>query len=39
LEFTAKINWISKQINGDRELSKQNVARLIDIKTNKKDSG
>lgn len=33
LEFTAKINWISKQINGDRELSKQNVARLIDIKT------
>jgi L-fuculose-phosphate aldolase len=33
LEFTAKINWISKQLNGDRELSKQNVAQLLDMKT------
>jgi L-fuculose-phosphate aldolase len=33
LEFTAKINWIAKQINGDRELSKQNVERLLEIKT------
>lgn len=33
LEFTAKINWIAKQINGDRELSKQNVARLREMKT------
>jgi L-fuculose-phosphate aldolase len=32
LEFTAKINWISKQLNGDRELSKENVAQLLDIK-------
>lgn len=33
LEFTAKINWISRQLKGDRELSKENVAKLIDIKT------
>jgi L-fuculose-phosphate aldolase len=32
LEFTAKINWISRQLRGDRELSKENVAKLIDIK-------
>ncbi|MFJ5762179.1 class II aldolase/adducin family protein [Neobacillus sp. NPDC093182] len=32
LEFTAKINWISRQLKGDRELSKENVAKLIDIK-------
>lgn len=33
LEFTAKINWISRLLKGDRELSKENVAKLIDIKT------
>jgi L-fuculose-phosphate aldolase len=33
LEFTAKINWISKLLKGDRELSKENVAKLIGIKT------
>jgi len=32
LEFTAKINWISRQLRGDRELSKENVAKLIDLK-------
>jgi L-fuculose-phosphate aldolase len=32
LEFTAKINWISRQLRGDRELSKENVEKLIDIK-------
>jgi L-fuculose-phosphate aldolase len=32
LEFTAKINWIARQLSGDRELSKLNVAKLIDIK-------
>jgi len=33
LEFTAKINWIAKQLNGDRELSKQHVQTLVDMKT------
>lgn len=33
MEFTAKINWLAKQINGDRELSKQHVSRLKEIKT------
>ena len=33
LEFTAKINWIAKQINGNRELSTRNVERLIKMKT------
>jgi L-fuculose-phosphate aldolase len=33
LEFTAKINWISRLLKGDRELSKENVAKLLDIKT------
>jgi L-fuculose-phosphate aldolase len=32
LEFCAKINWIARQMNGDRELSQQNVERLIEIK-------
>lgn len=32
LEFTAKINWLAKQINGDRELSKQHVSRLKEMK-------
>lgn len=32
LEFTAKINWLAKQINGDRELSKKHVARLNELK-------
>ncbi|MGX6443349.1 class II aldolase/adducin family protein [Neobacillus sp. K501] len=32
LEFTAKINWLAKQMNGDRELSKKHVARLNEIK-------
>jgi L-fuculose-phosphate aldolase len=32
LEFTAKINWLAKQINGDRELSKKHVERLKDMK-------
>lgn len=34
LEFTAKINWISKQLNGDRELSKKHVQKLVEMKTN-----
>lgn len=33
LEFTAKINWIAKQMNGDRELSQTKVEELISIKT------
>nr|WP_263326690.1 class II aldolase/adducin family protein [Neobacillus sp. Marseille-Q6967] len=33
LEFTAKINWIARQLNGDRELSKKNVERLVEIKS------
>jgi L-fuculose-phosphate aldolase len=32
LEFTAKINWISKQLNGDRELSKKHVKTLVEMK-------
>lgn len=32
LEFSAKINWISKQMNGDRELSKKHVQRLVEMK-------
>ncbi|MFP7298082.1 class II aldolase/adducin family protein [Neobacillus niacini] len=32
LEFLAKINWISRQLKGDRELSKENVAKLLDLK-------
>jgi L-fuculose-phosphate aldolase len=34
LEFTAKINWIAKQLNGDRELSKKHVQTLVKLKTN-----
>jgi L-fuculose-phosphate aldolase len=34
LEYTAKINWISKQLNGDRELSKKHVQTLVELKTN-----
>ncbi|WHY80029.1 class II aldolase/adducin family protein [Neobacillus sp. WH10] len=33
LEFTAKINWITKQLNGDRELSKKHVQTLVELKT------
>lgn len=33
LEFSAKINWLAKQLNGDRELSNQQVKRLIELKT------
>lgn len=33
LEFTAKINWLAKQLNGDRELSIQQVKRLIELKS------
>lgn len=33
LEFTAKINWIAKQLNGDRELSKTHVQTLVEMKT------
>jgi L-fuculose-phosphate aldolase len=32
LESCAKINWIARQMNGDRELSVANVNRLIEIK-------
>jgi L-fuculose-phosphate aldolase len=32
LEFCAKVNWIARQMNGDRELSITNVERLLDIK-------
>ncbi|NRD79601.1 class II aldolase/adducin family protein [Bacillus sp. BRMEA1] len=33
LEFTAKINWIAKQLNGDRELSQKHVETLVRMKT------
>ncbi|WP_066062647.1 class II aldolase/adducin family protein [Neobacillus soli] len=33
LEFTAKINWISKQLNGDRDLSKKHVQTLVKMKS------
>ncbi|QCJ42752.1 class II aldolase/adducin family protein [Bacillus sp. S3] len=33
LEFTAKINWIAKQLNGDRELSKKHVQTLVEMKS------
>jgi L-fuculose-phosphate aldolase len=39
LEFNAKINWIAKQINGDRELSQRKVAELITNKTKMGISG
>jgi hypothetical protein len=32
LEYSAKINWIARQLNGDRELSNQHVQRHIDLK-------
>ncbi|MDP4163588.1 MAG: class II aldolase/adducin family protein, partial [Bacillota bacterium] len=32
LEFTAKINWIAQQMNGDRELSNRNVEQLLELK-------
>jgi L-fuculose-phosphate aldolase len=32
LEFCAKVNWIARQMNGDRELNITNVQRLLDIK-------
>lgn len=32
LEFCAKVNWIARQMNGDRELSIDNVDRLLDLK-------
>lgn len=32
LEFTAKINWIAKQMNGDRELTSRHVERLMEMK-------
>jgi L-fuculose-phosphate aldolase len=32
LEFCAKVNWIARQMNGDRELNITNVERLLDIK-------
>ncbi|MFJ7726294.1 class II aldolase/adducin family protein [Neobacillus sp. NPDC097160] len=32
LEFTAKINWIAKQLKGDRELSKNHVQTLVEMK-------
>ncbi|MDQ1145889.1 L-fuculose-phosphate aldolase [Bacillus sp. SORGH_AS 510] len=32
MEFTAKINWIAKQLDGDRELSKRHVQTLIEMK-------
>jgi L-fuculose-phosphate aldolase len=32
LEFCAKVNWIARQMNGDRELTISNVERLLDIK-------
>jgi L-fuculose-phosphate aldolase len=32
LESCAKINWIARQMNGDRELSTSHVNRLIDLK-------
>lgn len=33
LEFSAKINWLAKQMNGDRELTAPNIERLIEIRT------
>lgn len=33
LEFTAKINWISKQLNGDRDLSKKHVQTLVKMRS------
>lgn len=32
LEFTAKINWIARQMNGVRELSEQKVSELVAIR-------
>jgi L-fuculose-phosphate aldolase len=32
LEFCAKVNWIARQMNGDRELNTTNVDRLLEIK-------
>ncbi|HYK74067.1 MAG TPA: class II aldolase/adducin family protein [Pseudoneobacillus sp.] len=32
LEFCAKVNWIARQMNGDRELSNDNVEKLITLK-------
>lgn len=32
LEFCAKVNWIARQMNGDRELSVSHVERLIEMK-------
>jgi L-fuculose-phosphate aldolase len=32
LEFCAKVNWIARQMNGDRELSQAHVERLLDLK-------
>jgi L-fuculose-phosphate aldolase len=32
LEFCAKVNWIARQMNGDRELNITNVERLLEIK-------
>lgn len=34
LEFCAKINWLARQMNGDRELSERNVERLLQLKAN-----
>lgn len=39
LEFCAKVNWIARQINGDRELSIANVERLINLKQQMGKSG
>ncbi|WP_442600272.1 class II aldolase/adducin family protein [Neobacillus sp. D3-1R] len=33
LEFCAKVNWIARQMNGDRELSFANVEKLLALKT------
>lgn len=32
LEFYAKINWIARQMGGNRELSTERVAQLVDLK-------
>jgi L-fuculose-phosphate aldolase len=32
LEFCAKINWLARQINGDRELNERHVKRLLELK-------
>ncbi|MGG3470506.1 class II aldolase/adducin family protein [Neobacillus pocheonensis] len=32
MEFTAQINWIAKQLNGDRELSTEHVQTLLEMK-------